>query len=336
MLIDAFGRKCNYLRISVTDRCNLRCVYCMPPEGVEWKRHEDILTFEEILRIVRIMAGLGVQNVKVTGGEPLLRRGLPLFLEQLNHVSGINKVTLTTNGILLGAFLDEADKNGYAVVDGVNISLDALDSERYRKVTRCENLQELKTGSVTLLYLIDRLLEKQITVKINCVIIRNLNEEEIFPLALLAKDKNIIVRFIELMPFGSGAGLQPVSGAEAALQIEKAFGILTPFEGVSGSGPAVYYSLPGFAGKIGFINAVTHGFCETCNRLRLTSDGFLRLCLSSELGVDLRKLLRSGIDDKEIVHIITEVVTRKPRFHTLSEIYGAVEEHSDGMSKIGG
>ena len=144
MLIDAFGRKCNYLRISVTDRCNLRCVYCMPPEGVEWKRHEDILSFEEILRIVSIMAGLGIQNIKVTGGEPLLRRGLPVFLEQLKNVSGINKVTLTTNGVLLDAYLDEAEKKGYAAVDGINISLDALDKERLEDIKVMNILELLK------------------------------------------------------------------------------------------------------------------------------------------------------------------------------------------------
>ena len=185
----------------------------------------------------------------------------------------------------------------------------------------------------------DRLINKRIRVKINCVPVRGLNEEEILPLTALAREKDIAVRFIELMPLGSAANLKPVSGGETAALIEKAFGILTPFSGVEGSGPAVYYSLPGFAGKIGFINPVSHGFCETCNRLRLTSEGFLKPCLSSSLDLNLRDLLRSGASDRELGNAIAEITAKKPRFHTFSPVYGATEYeggHPDGMSGIGG
>ena len=326
MLIDPFGRKLDYLRVSVTDRCNLRCLYCMPPEGVAWKSHNDILTFEEIIRIVKLMSGLGIKYVKVTGGEPLLRRGTPSFLKELKTIPGIEKVTLTTNGLLLGAYLDDAQTAGQDFMpDGINISLDALDSGQYKRITRCEDAKPK-----IILPLIDRLLARQITVKINCVPVRNVNEQEIISFAALAKDKNIVIRFIELMPIGSASNLQPVSGTEVAAQIEKAFGALSPFDGITSSGPALYYSLAGFTGKLGFINAVTHGFCETCNRLRLTSDGLLKLCLSSNISFDLKKLIRNGAGDNDLAKAITELVAKKPRLHVFSE------KPDFDMSEIGG
>ncbi|MCL2179909.1 MAG: GTP 3',8-cyclase MoaA [Treponema sp.] len=331
MLIDSFGRKLNYLRISVTDRCNLRCVYCMPSNGVEWKPHRDILTFEEILRITEIMAGLGISRIKVTGGEPLLRKGCASFLEKLKAVNGIENVTLTTNGLLLRRYLDEVEKN-ISLPDGINISIDALDAQRYMRITRCEAAH---TPDM-ILSLIRQLLNEKINVKINCVPVCSFNEEEIIPIAALAKDKNIIVRFIELMPLGSASEFQSVPGAEVAEKIEKTFGKLVPFNGISGNGPALYYSLQDFAGKIGFINAITHGFCETCNRLRLTSDGLLKLCLSDDMSLDIREMARNGQSDSGIAQRIAEFAACKPRFHSLSSVYGRKEKHSEGMSAIGG
>jgi len=323
MLIDSFGRILDYLRVSITDRCNLRCVYCMPPEGVEWKAHENILSFEEITRVVNIMAGLGVRKVRVTGGEPLLRRGTPSFLKELKTISEIESVTLTTNGLLLGAYLDEAETLD-ALPDGINISIDALDSGRCKNITR----RDVETKNI--LSSLDRLLEKHITVKINCVPIRSVNEEEIVPLAALARNRNIFVRFIELMPLGSASAFQPIFTEESMARIEKTFDALQPFS-VQGSGPAVYYSLPDFTGKIGFISPLSSGFCEKCSRLRLTPEGFLKLCLSHNLGLDLRELLRAGADDSEIARAILEIVKKKPRFHNFSQ-----KRHPDGMSKIGG
>ena len=328
MLVDSFNRKLDYLRVSITDRCNLRCVYCMPSRGVEWKPHDSMLTFEEILRIVKVMAELGVRKIKVTGGEPLLRRGSALFLKKLKAACGIEIVTLTTNGLLLGKYLDEAA----SLPDGINISLDALNPDRLSRITR-----SALTGPAEVIVNINRLLEKQIQVKVNCVPVRGFNEGEIVPVAALAKERNIAVRFIELMPLGSAADYEPVPGTETAAIIEKTFGTLEPFFGVNSNGPAVYYSLPGFVGKVGFINPVSHGFCETCNRLRLTSEGFLKPCLSSSLEFNLRDLLRSGASDKELANSITEVVAKKPRVHTLSGVYGQHEEqHPNGMLGIGG
>ena len=309
----------------------------MPPEGVEWKSHDSMLKFEEILRLCRIMTDLGIRKIKVTGGEPLVRRGTASFLKNLKALPGAEKVTITTNGFLLGSFLDEAETLvPGSLPDSVNISLDAINPERFARITGNTDHRPDE-----ILPFIDRLLEKHVTVKINSVPVTGLNEEEIVPLAALARDRNIAVRFIELMPMGSGAEMKPIPGGEAASLIEKAYGRLTPYAGIESNGPAVYYSLPGFTGKIGFINAVTHGFCESCNRLRLTSEGFLKLCLSYPLGLDLRDLLRTGATDGKIAVAVTEAVAGKPRFHTLSSVYGAPSadiegKHSDGMFGIGG
>jgi cyclic pyranopterin phosphate synthase len=306
----------------------------MPAGGVEWKPHESVLSFEEILRVCRIMAGLGIRKIKVTGGEPLVRRGVASFVKNLKAAQGIENVTMTTNGILLGAYLDEAEKTPGSLPDGVNISLDALNPGQYGRITR-----RPVHGPETVLPALDRLLEKQIPVKINCVPVRGFNEGEIIPLAALAREKNIAVRFIELMPLGFASSFEAVPGGEIAATLEAHYGALTPVSGVFGNGPAVYYSLPGFAGKIGFINHVTHGFCETCNRLRLTSGGFLKPCLSGDTGVDLRELLRRGAGDGELARAVIEAAARKPRCHTLSGIYGAPPgetPHPGGMSAIGG
>ena len=340
MLFDSFGRTLDYLRVSITDRCNLRCVYCMPEEGVEWKPHDSMLKFEETLRLCRVMAALGIRKVRVTGGEPLVRRGVASFIKELKAIPGIERVALTTNGFLLGAYLSEAAAlSPTSFPDGVNISLDALDGECFRRITRTEGaLPE------DILPHIDRLLEKRIQVKINCVPVRSFNEGEIARLAALARDREIAVRFIELMPLGSAAGFKPITGTETAAFLEKAFGALVPSTStdlklpIEGSGPAVYYSLPGFKGKIGFINPVSHGFCETCNRLRLTSEGLLKPCLSDIYAVDLRALLRSGASDAELTNAVKEAALKKPAFHTLSPIYGAPagKRHTDGMFGIGG
>ena len=318
----------------------------MPPDGVEWKPHEAMLSFEEFLRLCRIMAGLGIRKIKVTGGEPLVRRGVASFIKNLRALPGIEKLTLTTNGLLLNAFLDEAETPG-SLPNGINISLDALDPARFRRFTRLDALPD-NPGAAgqapqKITALLDRMLKMQIKVKINCVPVRGYNEEEILPLAALAKEKDIAVRFIELMPLGNARNLEPVPGSEVAALIEKACGALTPFYGIEGNGPAVYYSLPGFSGKIGFINPITQGFCETCNRLRVTSEGFLKPCLSCDSGLDLRNLLRAGASDAELARAITGAAAKKPHFHSFSPVYGEgsarteiIRQHPGGMYEIGG
>jgi cyclic pyranopterin phosphate synthase len=318
----------------------------MPPEGVQWIPHNRILTFEETLRVCGIMARLGIRKVRITGGEPLVRRGLASFLKAVKALPGIEKTALTTNGTLLGKYLDEAESlSPDSLPDAVNISLDALGAECLNRIGGSvmgpggEAAPNEIMRSNEIILSIDRLLKKNITVKVNCVPVRGYNEEELVPLAALAKDRNIDVRFIELMPFGSAGSLEPVTGSETAAIVEKAFGILTPFTELRGSGPAVYHSLSGFKGKIGFINPLSHGFCESCNRLRLTSEGFLKPCLSSTLSFDLREPLRSGADDEELAGVIVEAIARKPEFHSLSDVYGSgesEEKEKAAMFGIGG
>jgi cyclic pyranopterin phosphate synthase len=325
-MVDPFGRTLDYLRVSVTDRCNLRCVYCMPPSGVESKPHDSILRFEETLRLCTIFASLGIRRIKVTGGEPLVRRGIAPFIQSLKDLPGIERVSLTTNGLLLNSYLDE----GAGIPDAVNISLDTLDRERFKKIT-------LHDGLDVVLKAIENTLEKSIPLKINCVPIRGLNEADLVPLAALAKEKNIAVRFIELMPIGYSGGLEPVPGSEVYRLLENAFGPLRPFTGIPGGGPARYYSADGFTGKIGFISPLSHGFCETCNRLRLSSEGVLKPCLSSDLGKDLRGPLRAGASDEELIRAIRGLVSQKPKSHNfLSFCNAPPAEHTSGMFRIGG
>jgi cyclic pyranopterin phosphate synthase len=307
----------------------------MPPGGVKWKPHNAMLRFEEILRLCGIMAELGIRKFKVTGGEPLVRKGTASFIRGLKAIPGIEQVTITTNGLLLESFLNEA---GNTIPDAFNLSLDTLDEERFIRLTHSASEGSgCHTRVQAILSLVDRLLEKNIPVKINCVPVRGFNEEDILPMAALARDKNIAVRFIELMPLGAASAFRPVPAAEILSMLEKQFGSLSPFTGALGNGPAWYYSLRGFTGKIGFISALSHGFCETCNRLRLSAEGVLKPCLSGDAGTDLRGLLRGGASDGEISGAIEKMVSQKPRSHTFSDLYGNVPaEHKTGMYHIGG
>jgi cyclic pyranopterin phosphate synthase len=323
-MLDLQNRKIDYLRVSVTDRCNLRCVYCMPEAGVTPVAHGEILTYEEIIRICECASHLGVRKIKLTGGEPLVRRGLPALVHALKELPLIEQVTLTTNGVLLCDFIDELADAG---LDAVNISLDTLDEQRYEAITR-------RPGLNRALMAISRALEKNITVKINIVPVRELNGGSLSALALLAKDKPIDVRFIELMPIGCGRQLTPIDGEEIKAELTQAFGSLTPFDGTRGNGPAVYYSLNGFAGKIGFISAVSHEFCESCNRVRLTSTGFLKLCLNHNMGIDLKMPLRAGVDNEQLTRLMENAIQNKPVRHAFGG--QSADTETKGMSQIGG
>jgi cyclic pyranopterin phosphate synthase len=337
---DALGRTIDYLRISVTDRCNLRCIYCMPPDGVEWKPHEAMLSFEETLRLCGLLAELGIRKIKITGGEPLVRRGVTDFIRTLKTIPGIEQLTLTTNGLLLDRYLEELWEGG---IRGINISLDTLDPEVFQRITRrisrridrridgrisqAEGLPELRRG-------MDRALGLGIPVKVNCVPLRGINEKDLIPVASLAERQPIAVRFIELMPLGAAEALEPIPGAEVKARLEERFGPLEAFPGRLGNGPAAYYSVPGFKGKIGLINAISDGFCETCNRLRLSSQGFLKPCLAWDTGLDLRGLIRSGAPDGALREAMEELIRQKPRGHTFAVPSGEVKR--PGMYTIGG
>lgn len=332
---DQFGRNIDYMRVSVTDRCNLRCIYCMPEEGIPCVSHSDILTFDEIRRICGIGAELGISRIKLTGGEPLVRRGLPGLLGMLKKIPGIEQVTLTTNGILLKDNINELVSNG---LDAVNISIDTLDPEYYHKITRRGDMEEVLSGlDAALSY-------PALKVKVNCVPLKGMPEETYVQLASLAKDRDVDVRFIEMMPIGLGKEYCGVSGQEIYNILKERFGEAERCNGKFGNGPAVYVQFSGFQGKIGFIDAVTHKFCSTCNRVRLTSEGRLKLCLQYETGIDMRKLLRSGADDEVIRQEMRRVIYEKPACHhfadgrpdTPASLSGDEKLETRDMSQIGG
>ena len=320
---DGFGREINYLRVSITDRCNQRCLYCMPDDGVVSIPHEEVLSFDEILRIVGAMAALGVRRIKITGGEPLVRKGVTDLIAMIRALPGLEQVTLTTNGVLLGKMLPDLLAAG---VGGVNSSLDSMDRETHRKLTRGTDLEAILES-------IQLASAAPIPVKINAVPIRGYNEEELTDLAALARQTVDTVRFIELMPVGIGRQLRGISTVEIFTRLEATFGPLQPFCGNLGNGPAEYYSLEGFQGKIGFISAVSHGFCDDCNRVRLTSEGVLKLCLGQDLKEDLKTVLRDGATDEVLAEVIRDALRRKPKGHGF---HTGAEGGRSNMNSIGG
>ncbi|MDR0601658.1 MAG: GTP 3',8-cyclase MoaA [Treponema sp.] len=331
-MIDSLGRTIDYLRISITDRCNLRCVYCTPRTAVRVSRAE-ILSYEEILRIVHIMAELGIRKIKVTGGEPLLRRGAAGFIGALKRTGGIEKVTITSNGILLDQHLGDLLRAG---IDGINLSLDTLDGETFRRISGiCEAGGSADAAFSNIRRFLDRSAHLDIPVKINCVPIRGINDRELAAVAGLAKS-GIFVRFIERMPLGCAAAHEGLSEREVFSILETAYGPLEPFLEKPGNGPAVYYSVTGFAGKLGFISPLSRNFCGSCNRLRLGSTGLLRPCIASPGGLDLRSLLRgaSGAGEAsngELAQAIKALVLEKPEGHSFGKAAQTAE-----MFRIGG
>lgn len=324
-MIDGYGRTIDYIRISVTDRCNLRCVYCMPEEGIEMVSHRDILSYDEICRLAEIFVSLGIKKIKLTGGEPLARRGVPGLASELKQIPGMEQVTLTTNGILLNEQMKSLAEAG---IDGINISLDTLNPQVFQKITRRDMFEDVKKG-------FEKALEYPgIPLKVNCVPmgIPGQNPTEV---ARLALEYPIHVRFIEMMPIGLGKQFQGCSENEILAELQSEYGKYTKFQGRLGNGPGHYYVFPGFSGKIGFISAVSHKFCESCNRVRLTAQGYLKTCLQYDVGSDLREMLRNGSSDLEIRCRIEETIRRKPAGHKFGEVFS---EHGEKhmMSQIGG
>ena len=325
-MFDATQRDIHYLRLSVTDLCNLRCRYCMP-DGVEKLEREDILTYEEFLRLAALFAACGVDTVRVTGGEPLVRKGVDTLVAGLKAIPGIRKVTMTTNGILLAEQLPALLKAG---LDSVNISLDTLSPEVFARITARDAFAAVQAG-------LDAALKSGLPVKLNCVPQVGVNEGELESLAALAQDHALQVRFIEMMPIGYGAAMPCISGPELLARFQARWPDLTLLPKnqahALGDGPAVYYAVPGWKGSIGLIAAVHGKFCAQCNRVRLTSLGFLRPCLASETGCDLRALLRGGADDETILNAIRKTSWNKPlEHHFESKTMPATR----GMYRIGG
>lgn len=328
---DDLGRNINYLRISVTDKCNLRCKYCMPPEGIEVIPHRELLTLEEISRLVKIMAGLGIKSVRFTGGEPLVRKNFEKLVQDVRNIEGIQDIAITTNGVLLGERLSGLVSAG---ITAVNISLDTVDAKVFREITGVDAFDKV-------LYAIEQSVKAGIRTKVNCVPCREWNYGELAKVAELAAKIPVDVRFIELMPVGCGREYHGIPTKEVMSELEKAYGPakVSNIDGSRGNGPAQYYEFENFLGKIGFISPMSHKFCENCNRIRLTAEGRLKLCLNYNTGLDLKALLREGYSDKEIRQAIIEAVRKKPEAHSFENINsedGADDADGRRMVQIGG
>ena len=323
-MLDRYGRVINYLRISVTDRCNLRCCYCMP-EGVQDVGMKNILTFEEIWEIVRTGVSLGITHIRITGGEPLVRKGCVDLIRGIREIPGVETITMTTNGVLLGNYGKQLKEAG---VDGVNISLDTLDPEEFYKITGKRELQEVLAG-------IRAAKTAGLPVKLNAV---NRKELDPIPLVRYAQEENLPLRFIEMMPVGYGKKYVGRSNEELRETLEAVCGnaeCMTNREELSrmGSGPAVYYQFSDLKVPVGFISAIHGKFCDTCNRVRLTAEGYLKLCLCYDEGENLRRVLREG-EKENLRTIMEQTIFRKPAAHCFEHPAEMTETHE--MVKIGG
>ncbi len=320
---DRYGHRISYLRVSITDRCNERCTYCMPQELQEWLPREEILTFEETLRLIRIAAELGVSKVRVTGGEPLTRRDIVHFVAQIPRIPGIKSLGLSTNGTLLARQITSGRTMATALreagVQSINVSLDTMDRDVYSQITgRDLHAQVLEGIDAAIAVGFDQ-------IKLNTVLMRGRNEDQLIPLIEFAASRNLILRFIEMMPVSTTDVLNEnnfMSILKAKRLIESVYGALIPEAEFRTNGPATYYQVPSREQRIGFIGAMTNlHFCENCNKLRLTCDGKLRPCLGSYLEFDIMKPLRAGASDEELKQFFLDVVERKPAQHDFRDNY---------------
>ena len=309
-MLDNNHRVINYLRLSVTDRCNLRCIYCMPEKGIRFMPHSEILTYEEILHIVRLSIQKGIRKVRLTGGEPLVRKGFISFLERLSKIEGLEEITLTTNGVLLKSFAADIKNCG---ISRINVSLDSLRPERFFRITGRDFFERVWEG-----------LEEAEHVgfnpiKINVVAIKGVNDDEILDFAALTLEKPYHVRFIEIMPIGDKniwTAEKFISAKEIHNRIQT-LGILQPIGHNTLDGPAERYALEGAKGEVGFIGALSNHFCDNCNRLRLTADGHLKGCLFSDQETDIKTPLRDGKGDSHLLNLIMDTILNKPKDHGL-------------------
>jgi len=332
--IDNFGRKISYLRVSITDRCNYRCIYCKPEEQFEFIPHEEILRYEEIVEIIEEAVNLGVTKVRITGGEPLVREGIVDFIRHLRKINKLEDISLTTNGFFLPEY---AEKLKDAGLNRVNISLDSLQEEKYTKITRGGSLEKTLKG-------IDSALKAGLLpIKINTVLIRGINDDEVEDFVRLALERPLNIRFIEFMPSGEEVinefENKFISVQEIKEKLTKKY-LLNPIKISTANGPAKYYQIKGSQGTIGFITALSQHFCKTCNRIRLTSEGKLRPCLFSNKEVDIKQSIRNAKTDDKIIRSkiirnnIEEAIIIKPEGHKLNKKFSNRDFFK--MSKIGG
>jgi cyclic pyranopterin phosphate synthase len=321
---DSFGREINYLRLSVTDRCNFRCQYCMPEEGIEKVSHDDILTYEEILKLIKAAANLGIDKVRLTGGEPLTRKDLPKLIKMISGVEGIQDLSMTTNGSRLGKFADDLAESG---LDRVNISLDSVDPELFEKITRGGNLDSVLSG-------IEAAQDAGLDpVKLNTVIMKGVNDSEVNSLVEYAVSQDVVLRFIELMPMGEAADIavDPAQLEDVRRVVEREWE-LERVSGPKGNGPAEYYSVEkgNKSGRIGFIFPISHNFCDGCNRIRITSRGNVRPCLARDEQYELN--IEKSTTTNSLQDQLREIIEKKPHGHRWED----EKETSGEMSEIGG
>lgn len=329
MLTDNHGRKISYLRLAVTDRCNLRCFYCMPEEGLNWLSREELLTYEEMLRLCNLLVKMGIEKIRITGGEPFVRKNLMPFLAQLSKIKGLNELTITTNGVLTAPLIPELKKIG---IRSVNLSLDTLDANRFFSITRRDEFAKVMET-------LDQLLKHQMEVKINAVVMDGKNTQDILPLVELTKDLPISVRFIEEMPF-NGEGhiynglkwdyiriLEKITEAYPAIQKLTDESYSTSYN----------YHIPDHKGNIGIIAAYSRTFCGTCNRIRITPQGILKTCLYDEGVLNIKDLIRRGDSDEEIEHYLLNSFTNRPKDGREAEMQRNMNDPvHESMATIGG
>ena len=313
MMVDSNNRKINYLRLSITDRCNLRCMYCMPEEGIDFLPHQNILSYEEMLRMVSLSVYRGIKKVRITGGDPLVRKGFTGFLKKMSEIEGLDEITITTNGVLLKQYAAEIKASG---VHRINVSLDSLKPEKFKKIAGRDLFGQVWDG----IQEAERL--GFAPIKINVVAMRGVNDDEIEDFGRLTLEKPYHIRFIELMPIGGNNDLSsdkflPILEIYDRLQN---VGPLVPIQRRNSlDGPAQRYKIENAKGEIGLIGALSNHFCAVCNRLRLTSDGHLRSCLFSEEEIDVLPLLREGRSDESILALIEKAITEKPEQHDMKK-----------------
>ena len=341
-LVDQFSRTISYLRLSVTDRCNLRCIYCMPEDNElsgtmvksgRFLSHSDLLSYEELMRVVKLAVSLGMNKIRLTGGEPLVRKGIIDFIHCLSNVKGLDQIRLTTNGVLLQEYGQQLYEHG---VHHINVSLDTLQAERFKTITGKDRFDDVWKGLM---------LAKDLgfKVKLNVVAMKGVNHDEFVDFARLALDYPFQVRFIEFMPVGDKNSWQRKRfiDTDTIREMVSSQGTLRPYEKQYGAGPARMYHIStpdGRSGSLGFISPISHHFCDECNRLRLTSEGRLRACLLRDVETDLKGIIRSGGTDADIVDSIRQTILNKPQGHMLQDELGGEEKAgcSGRMSRIGG
>ncbi|GCE16486.1 GTP 3',8-cyclase MoaA [Dictyobacter kobayashii] len=329
LLVDSYGRRIKSMRISITDKCNFRCTYCMPAEGLPWLKKDEILSYEEIVRIARVSVAMGIEQIRLTGGEPLVRRDVPDLVHQLGQIEGLRSLSLTTNGILLK---HQAKALAEAGLTRINVSLDSLLREKFARLTRRDQLEHVLEGLAEL--------EKYPSIrpiKINAVAMRGYTEEEVLSFARFARDKAYVVRWIEFMPLDADQIWRKediLSGAEIKQIIESEYGPLQQITSGDPSETARRYTFSDGIGEVGFINPVSEPFCSTCDRIRITADGQLRTCLFGTEETDLRAIVRAHTDDELLIQTIRQAVLNKELKHYIGD--KRFRRTNRTMSRIGG